>query len=293
MAALTGGIVFAIIEIFGEDSAVGPLVVGVILVVCCVLLWRANRRHEVKPEETISASPVFGADAGSATARPPWRCRAMLATIVDWAALAQAAWVWAVIGLGILVVGAVGVAASLRAQDDRTAGANGAAVVFGGITVAVRGRPHRRRRLRDLPAHAMSIGHDTPFDNSRPRPVPTVLDTLRARLDHETFDGVVFSLESVLADLGFGDVRPLPRLRRLDRRAALRGQAHRRPLLGEGAERALEIAGIGDRFDVDLDRPTLGRGGRAGLRVDRRHARSRGRGGRRPERPPAAARPGR
>lgn len=40
----------------------------------------------------------------------------------------------AVIGLGILVVGAVGVAASLRAQDDRTAGANGAAVVFGGVT---------------------------------------------------------------------------------------------------------------------------------------------------------------
>ena len=59
----------------------------------------------------------------------------MLATIVDWAALAQAAWVSAVIGLGILVVGAVGVAASLRAQDDRTAGAGGAAVVFGGITI--------------------------------------------------------------------------------------------------------------------------------------------------------------
>lgn len=59
----------------------------------------------------------------------------MLATIVDWAALAHAAWVSAVIGLGILVVGAVGVAASLRAQDDRTAGANGAAVVFGGVTI--------------------------------------------------------------------------------------------------------------------------------------------------------------
>jgi hypothetical protein len=60
----------------------------------------------------------------------------MLATIVNWAALAQAAWVSAVIGLGILIVGAVAVAASLRAQDDRSAGANGAAVVFGGITVA-------------------------------------------------------------------------------------------------------------------------------------------------------------
>ncbi len=60
----------------------------------------------------------------------------MLATVVDWAALAQAAWVSAVIGLGILIVGAVGVAASLRAQDDRAAGASGGAVVFGGITVA-------------------------------------------------------------------------------------------------------------------------------------------------------------
>ena len=59
----------------------------------------------------------------------------MLATVVDWAALWQAAWVSIVIGLGILVVGAVGVAASLRAQDDRTAGDNGAAVVFGGVTI--------------------------------------------------------------------------------------------------------------------------------------------------------------
>jgi hypothetical protein len=59
----------------------------------------------------------------------------MLATIVDWAALWQAAWVSIVIGLGVLIVAAVGVAASLRAQDDRTAGAGGAAVVFGGITI--------------------------------------------------------------------------------------------------------------------------------------------------------------
>jgi hypothetical protein len=59
----------------------------------------------------------------------------MLATIVDWSALAQAAWVSAVIGLGVLVVAAVGVAASLRAQDDRSAGANGAAFAFGGITL--------------------------------------------------------------------------------------------------------------------------------------------------------------
>ena len=69
MAALTGGLVFAIIEIFGEDSAVGPIVVGVILVICCFFLWRANRRQEVEPEETISEHPVFG--PGAERAAPP------------------------------------------------------------------------------------------------------------------------------------------------------------------------------------------------------------------------------
>jgi len=59
----------------------------------------------------------------------------MLATIVDWSALAQAAWVSAVIGLGVLIVAALGVAASLKAQDDRTAGANAGAIVFGGVTI--------------------------------------------------------------------------------------------------------------------------------------------------------------
>jgi len=95
----------------------------------------------------------------------------------------------------------------------------------------------------------MSPGNDTPFDNRRARPVPTVLDTLRARLDHDAFDGVVFSLESVLADLGFGDVRPLPgSVAWIDE---LRAEGKRTAVLyaGEGAERALELAGIVDRFD--------------------------------------------
>jgi len=95
----------------------------------------------------------------------------------------------------------------------------------------------------------MTVGRDTPFDNSRPRPVPTVLDTLRARLDHDAFDGVVLSLESVLAGLGFGNVRPLPgSVAWIDE---LRAEGKRIAVLysGEGAERALEIAGIGDRLD--------------------------------------------
>ena len=95
----------------------------------------------------------------------------------------------------------------------------------------------------------MSNGRDVPFDNSRPRPVPTVLDTLRARLDHDAFDGAVFSLESVVADLGYGDVRPLPgSVAWIDE---LRSEGKRVAVLysEEGAERALELAGIGDRFD--------------------------------------------
>ena len=95
----------------------------------------------------------------------------------------------------------------------------------------------------------MSPGRDVPFDNSRPRPVPTVLDTLRARVDHDAFDGVVFSLESVVADLGYGDVRPLPgSVAWID---ALRSEGKRTAVLysGEGAERALDIAGVTDRFD--------------------------------------------
>jgi len=91
---------------------------------------------------------------------------------------------------------------------------------------------------------------DAPFDNARPRPVPTVLDTLRARIDHDDFDAAVFWLESVVADLGYGDVRALPgsvawidRLRDEGKRIVL---AHD----GERADTALEIAGISDRFDA-------------------------------------------
>ena len=91
---------------------------------------------------------------------------------------------------------------------------------------------------------------DSPFDNARPRPVPTVLDTLRARIDHDDFDAAVFWLESVVADLGYGDVRALPgsvawidRLREEGKKIALVYDHGR-------ADAALEIAGIADRFDA-------------------------------------------
>jgi beta-phosphoglucomutase-like phosphatase (HAD superfamily) len=91
---------------------------------------------------------------------------------------------------------------------------------------------------------------ERPFDSGRPRPLVTVLDTLRRRIDLETFDAAVFSLEAVTADLGYGDVRPLPgtvawieRLRHDDKRIAVAAGAER-------AETALELAGVADRVDV-------------------------------------------
>jgi len=69
-AAATGGIVYAVIKVFGADSAVGPIVVGVILVIGCFFLWRANKRSDVEPEETISEHPVFGPGADTVTPTP-------------------------------------------------------------------------------------------------------------------------------------------------------------------------------------------------------------------------------
>ena len=73
---------------------------------------------------------------------------------------------------------------------------------------------------------------------------------LRARIDHESFDAAIFTLETVAADLGYGDVRPLPgsiawidRLRDDDKRIAVTAA-------GERVSEALEIARIADRFDV-------------------------------------------
>jgi hypothetical protein len=58
-----------------------------------------------------------------------------LATIVDWDSIAEAAYISIAVGLGVLLVAAVGVASSLKAEDERGAGRDGGAVVFGGVTV--------------------------------------------------------------------------------------------------------------------------------------------------------------
>jgi beta-phosphoglucomutase-like phosphatase (HAD superfamily) len=96
-----------------------------------------------------------------------------------------------------------------------------------------------------------------PFDRGRPRPLVTVLDTLRARIDHESFDAAIFSLECVAADLGYGDIRPLPgAIAFIDE---LRSESKRIGLVfsGERAAPALELAGVGDRFDVVVSGPRV------------------------------------
>ncbi len=95
---------------------------------------------------------------------------------------------------------------------------------------------------------------DSAPGTGRPRPVPTVLDVLRTRIDHDAFDAAIFSLEAVAADLGYGDVRPIPgSIAWIDR---LRGDHKRIAVLasGESAAAALELAGITDRFDVVIAR---------------------------------------
>ena len=92
--------------------------------------------------------------------------------------------------------------------------------------------------------------HDRQPGAGRPRPVATVLDVLRKRIDHDTFDAAIFSLEAVAADLGYGDVRPLPgSIAWID---LLRSGSKRIGVLasGERVGAALELAGIADRFDV-------------------------------------------
>ena len=96
---------------------------------------------------------------------------------------------------------------------------------------------------------------DNPFDGGRPRPIATVLDALRARVDAERFDGVVVWLEAVAADLGYGDVRPLPgaiawlrELRAADKKIALAAS-------GERARAAVELAGVAELFDAIVTGP--------------------------------------
>lgn len=92
--------------------------------------------------------------------------------------------------------------------------------------------------------------HDQPFDSGRPRPIVTALDTLRRHIDHDAFDAAVLSLDAVIADLGYGDVRALPgSVAWIDR---LRAEGKRIAVIAghERASTALDLAGVDDRIDV-------------------------------------------
>jgi beta-phosphoglucomutase-like phosphatase (HAD superfamily) len=86
-------------------------------------------------------------------------------------------------------------------------------------------------------------------EQGRVRPYSTVLDVLRVEIDQDAFDAVLFSLETVAADLGYGDIRALPgsiawieHLRKHDKRIGLFAT-------GDRAGAALELAGIAALFD--------------------------------------------
>jgi beta-phosphoglucomutase-like phosphatase (HAD superfamily) len=88
-----------------------------------------------------------------------------------------------------------------------------------------------------------------PAGKLRARPVTTVLDVLRVQIELDAFDGVLLSLETVAADLGYGDIRALPgsvawieQLRRHGKRVGLFAA-------GDRANAALELAGIAGLFD--------------------------------------------
>lgn len=82
------------------------------------------------------------------------------------------------------------------------------------------------------------------------RPVRTVLEPLRTRLELDRIDAAVLELETIAADLGYGDVRALSgsvtwidHLREEDKRIAVVDG-------GERGESALAIAGVADRFEL-------------------------------------------
>jgi beta-phosphoglucomutase-like phosphatase (HAD superfamily) len=96
---------------------------------------------------------------------------------------------------------------------------------------------------------------DNPFDGGRPRPIATVLDALRARIDAERFDAAVIWLEAVAADLGYGDVRPLPGAIAWIRELRDAGKKIAIAASGERARAALELAGVADLFDAIVTGP--------------------------------------
>jgi PiT family inorganic phosphate transporter len=62
-AAAVGALAYAVIELFGKNSVVGPIAVCVAMVIAGFFLWKANKAKGFKPEDTISENPAFGSTA--------------------------------------------------------------------------------------------------------------------------------------------------------------------------------------------------------------------------------------
>src|SRR3954451_19480327 len=64
-AGVMAAIVYGVTDLFGTDSAVGPIAVALILAISCFFLWRANTAPKVQPDEVVTppAAPAatFGA----------------------------------------------------------------------------------------------------------------------------------------------------------------------------------------------------------------------------------------
>jgi phosphoglycolate phosphatase-like HAD superfamily hydrolase len=93
----------------------------------------------------------------------------------------------------------------------------------------------------------MADTNDSPL---RRRPVVTVLDVLRKRIDHRDFDAVALSLDALVVDLGYGDVRALlgsvswiEKLRDEGKKIAVVSASDRAPT-------ALDLAGVDELVDV-------------------------------------------
>src|SRR3954447_4163079 len=52
-AGLTAAVAFWITDIFGDNSAVGPIAVTIVLAIACFALWRANKASKVDPDDII------------------------------------------------------------------------------------------------------------------------------------------------------------------------------------------------------------------------------------------------
>jgi inorganic phosphate transporter, PiT family len=62
-AGATAAIVYGVTDLFGKNSAVGPIAVSLILAIACFFLWRANLASKVQPEETITSQSAAPAQA--------------------------------------------------------------------------------------------------------------------------------------------------------------------------------------------------------------------------------------